>query len=359
MKCNRTPEALASGTYVPFLRPQGKDLLLLVWILCALFCPAISAQDRVLVGAGTAMPIFSTWAQEYSAHGGGTVSYQPMSTSEGLRLIAGTQDEFGKSDFAAGEMLLEDDEARVGARLLEIPVVIVGIVPVYNVPGLNRELRFNGDLLAKIFLGHVKSWNAPEIARLNPGVSLPAMPITVIIRGDGKGSNYIFTSFLSRQSPEFRSRIGRTASPKWPVGIKAERSVDMTDAVKTKPGAIGYVELQYAKNLSYGLMQNSAGHFVKASPETMSAACAATEAPKWDRFSASLLDAAGAESYPITSFSWLYVRKASSDSVRRAALLRLVRWMVTEGQRTASHEGYPELPKELQAKLLERVAALH
>src|SRR5436305_12883760 len=164
--------------------------------------------------------------------------------------------------------------------LVQIPVLLVAVVPVYNVPG-GGELRFSGKILAQIYLGAIKNWNDPAISRLNPDVTLPDLPIEVFHREEGRGTRYIFTDFLSRKSPEFRSQVGKSASPKWPVGTTAKRSVDMVEKVKATPGAIGYVERSFAirASVAYGSVQNSSGNFVKADPASMTAACVARRAP--------------------------------------------------------------------------------
>jgi phosphate transport system substrate-binding protein len=239
--------------------------------------------------------------------------------------------------------------------------VLIGIVPIYNLPGVHTELRFSGELLAEIFLGEVKTWNASEIARLNPDASLPSLPIKVIYRPAGKGSNYVFSEFLSKTSSKFRTQIGTSPSPHWPVGAPAERSSDMADKVKSETGSMGYVEAQYAvkANIPHGLVQNAAGKYLKASPETIKAACRAVEAPAWDKFSASLSNAPGADAFPITSFTWLYLRTTTSDPRRATALADLLNWMFTDGQRLASEDGYAELPPPLLAKVKTKASSLH
>jgi phosphate transport system substrate-binding protein len=273
--------------------------------------------------------------------------YLPIGTSEGIKQIA-----HGSGDFGAGEVPLTATERSEG-DLFEVPAVIIGIVPVYNLPGIQRELRFSGDALAEIFLGHVKTWKSPLLAKLNPDVNLPDLPIKVVYRPPGKGSNYVFSEFLSKTSSRFRAEIGISPSPKWPVGVSAERSSDMADRVKNETGSIGYVEAQYAVKASipFGLVLNSAGQFVKASTETMAAACHAAEAPKWDKLSASLTNAPGKDSFPITSFTFLYLKTASSDPKRAAALGDLLNWMFADGQQLAGQEGYTELPEPLLAKV--------
>src|SRR5262249_19186797 len=180
----------------------------------------------------------------------------------------------------AGEVPLSDTE-RSRDKLVAAPSVLIAIVPIYNLPNVHGELRFSGEVLADIFLGQVKNWNAPAIAKLNPNLSLPDLPIKVVQRPAGKGSNYIFSEFLSKSSSRFKSEIGTSPSPKWPVGVSAERSVDMAQKVKSEAGSIGYVEVQYAlqQNISYGSVLNGSGHFVKASDKSITAACAAAESP--------------------------------------------------------------------------------
>jgi phosphate transport system substrate-binding protein len=238
--------------------------------------------------------------------------------------------------------------------------VLIGIVPVYNLPDVHQELRLSGEVLAQIFLGEVKVWNAPQIAKLNPEITLPGLPIQVINRPAGKGSNYVFTDFLSKVSSKFRAQVGITPSPKWPVGEPAERSSDMADKVKSNTGSIGYVEYQYAVkgSISQAAVLNPAGKFVKASTDAIAAACQAAEAPRWNNFSASLTNALGAESFPITSFTWIYLRTPSSDSARTAALGDFLDWIYTDGQQYAVQEGYSALPPPLLAAVRKKVKGL-
>ena len=344
-------------------RSLGRSSVLLVWLTLVVvigFChPHAFAQEAVvLVGSGSSVPapLYNKWAQEYNKRNPGIqMKYVPLGTSEGIKQISQ-----GSGDFGAGEAQLTAVERKTG-NLIELPAVLIGIVPIYNLPGVHAELRFSGELLAEIFLGQVKTWNASQIAKLNPDVSLPSLPIKVIYRPAGKGSNYVFSEFLSKTSSKFRTQIGTSPSPNWPVGSPAERSSDMADKVKSVTGSIGYVEAQYAvkANIPNGMVQNAAGKYVKASPETIKAACQAVEAPAWDKFSASLSSAPGADAFPITSFTWLYLRTTSSDPRRAAALADLLNWMFTDGQRLASEDGYAELPPPLLAKVKTKVSSLH
>jgi phosphate transport system substrate-binding protein len=306
-----------------------------------------NAQNAVvLVGSGSSVPapLYNRWTQEFGKRNPNIqIRYLPVGTSEGIKEIS-----HGSGDFGAGEAQLTDTQRKEG-NLIELPVVLIGIVPIYNLPDVHQELRLSGDVLAAIFLGDVKTWNAPQIVKLNPEVTLPNTPIRVVNRPAGKGSNYVFTDFLSKVSPKFRAQIGVTPSPKWPVGESAERSSDMADRVKKNPGSIGYVEYQYAVkgNIPQAAVLNPGGKFVKASTESITAACRAVEAPRWNGFSASLTNAPGADAFPITSFTWIYLRIKSTDAARAAARGDFLDWIYTEGQQFAFQEGYSELPTPL------------
>ena len=323
--------------------------------LCS--APGHAQNAVILVGSGSTVPapLYSRWTQEYGKRNHNTqMRYLPVGTSEGIKQIAR-----GVGDFAAGEAQLTDKERKEDG-LIELPIVLIAIVPIYNLPDIHQKLQLSGEVLAEIFLGGVKTWNAPQIAKLNPDIALPNLPIQVVNRPAGKGSNYVFTDFLSKMSSKFRAQIGATTSPKWPVGTPAERSSDMADQVKNNPGSIGYVEYQYAVkgNIPQAAVLNSAGKFLTASPESMAAACKAVEAPQWNRFSASLTNAPGAGCFPLTSFTWIYLRTQSADSARAAALGDFLNWIYTDGQQFAVEEGYAELPPPLLAAVRKKVKDL-
>jgi len=333
----------------------GRVKLISITILAGL-CAALFAaepQGVVLVGAGSSvpLPLYRKWADLYNQNNKTVqLQYVPMGTIEGIAQIT-----HGTSDFGAGEVPLTVEERRLG-NLTELPVVLIGIVPIYNLPN-TPNLRLSGDVLAQVYLGHINHWNDPAIVRLNPGMALPNLPIRVIYRPAGKGSNYVFTEYLSKINAKFRDQIGRSASPKWPVGQPAERSSDMADKVKNTTGAIGYVELQYADDnqITHASVQNAAGKFVKATAASITASCVAVEAPGWDKLAASLTNAPGADSYPISSFTWLYVRPSARDQRRTTALVGLLNWAYSDGQSIAIQEGYSDLPKPLVAKVLAKV----
>jgi phosphate transport system substrate-binding protein len=356
-------ELSANGS-VPSVRQErfARSLRLQVWLFSLLtlglgIAPAMAQDAVVIVGSGSSVPapLYTRWTSEYRKHNIHIqMRYLPSGTSEGIKQIA-----HGASDFGAGEAPLSDKEKKEDG-LVELPVVIIGIVPIYNLPDVHQELRLSGEVLAAIFLGDVKMWNAPQIAKLNPDISLPSLPIQVVNRPSGKGSNYVFTDFLSKVSSKFRAQVGTGASPKWPVGDPAERSSDMADKVKSTPGSIGYVEYQYAvkSNIAQAAVLNAAGNFVKASTESIAAACLAAESPQWNKFSASLANTHGDDSFPIASFTWIYLRTKSTDSARAAALANFLDWMYTDGEKFAVQEGYSELPVPLLAAVRDRVKNL-
>jgi len=319
--------------------------------------PASAQNAVVLVGSGSSVPapLYNRWTQEYAKRNSNIqMRYLTVGTTEGIKQMS-----HGAGDFGAGEAQLTEKERKEGG-LIELPVVLVGIVPIYNLPDVHQELRLSGEVLAGIFLGDVKVWNAPQIAKLNPGMDLPNLPIQVVNRPAGKGSNYVFTEFLSKSSSKFRAEVGTTPSPKWPVGTSAERSSDMAEKVKNSPGSIGYVEYQYAVkgSIPQAAVLNPAGKFVKASDKSIVAACEATESPRWNGFSASLTNAPGADSFPITSFTWIYLRSGSSDSSRASALGNLLDWVYSDGQKFAVQEGYAELPEPLLAAVRKKAKDL-
>jgi len=316
-----------------------------------------AAQERVvIVGSGSNVPahLYQAWISEFNKNNShAQVQYVPLGTSESIKEISE-----GSGDFGGGEVALTNEQMHNSkSSLIEIPTVLVGIVPIYNLPG-NPEINFSGDLLAQIYLGSVKTWKDPRIARLNPGVEFPDLAISVVHRSAGKGSNYILTDFLSKANPQFRAEVGKNPSPKWPVGSEANRGEDMVEQVASKPGAVGYVELNFARSsgVGYGRVQNAAGQFVRATPESIAAACAAAESSAGN--AASLANAPGRESYPIASFTWIYVPASAASSARRSALQQFLKWGLQQGQDVARNLGYAPLPDRVVSKAQAAVDSL-
>lgn len=337
------------------LRQMTGVLLALVFAVSLLQTPGFSQNGITLVGSGgsSPLPVFHEWAKQYTKHKSAVhMEYVTLDTDRSITEISK-----GSGDFGGGDIPLTPEQKTRG-NLVELPILIIGVVPVYNLPG-SPQLRFTGDLLAQIYLGHVKKWDAPQIAQLNPNVSLPDLPIKVFYRTPGKGTNYIFSEFLSKSNSEWRTKIGRSTAPNWPVGASAERASDMVDKVAGESGALGFVSLEYAreKGIAAGEVKNPAGKFIQATPETLAAACTAVETPGWNKFAASLTNAPGADSYPLASFSWIYLPATSADLKRRAAMMEMLHWMLGDGQDILL-PGYAPLPAKLLSREIAKIDSL-
>ncbi len=314
----------------------------------------VSAQTIQINGAGATFPypIYSKWFAEYNRiHPNIEINYQPIGSGGGIRQLTNQTVFFGASD---GPMTNEQIYA-AGFPILHLPTVLGGVVPVYNIPGVNGQLRFTGKLLADIFLGKVTTWNDPEIRQLNPGINFPSADITVVHRSDGSGTNYIWCDYLSKISPQFKNTVGVSTSVNWPVGVGGKGNEGVSGLVKQTPGAVGYVELIYAlqNKISYGSVQNSAGKFVLASEETVTNAAAGAAKAMPKDFRVSITNAPGEDTYPISSFTWLLFNTNPKDKQRARIMVDFVKWALTDGQKYAPDLGYAPLPKEVVALELE------
>jgi phosphate transport system substrate-binding protein len=238
--------------------------------------------------------------------------------------------------------------------------VLIAVVIVYNVPGVKQNLRFSGPVLANIYMGKITSWNDPEIAKLNPNANLPHLPIVVLHRTEGKGSSYIFSDYLSKVSPEFKTKIGRSVSPKWPVGKAIGLTPDLLQKTSTTRGAIGYTELNWA--VSAGLktaeIKNAENEFVRPSARTVEAAASALESKMEKDFRVSLVDAPGKDSYPIASFTWFYVPVQYADPARALAVRSYLAWLYGPGQKIAQQQNYATLPESILGKVRAKAATI-
>jgi phosphate transport system substrate-binding protein len=327
-------------------------------VLC--FAPMALTAQADLTGAGATFPfpIYSKWFADY-ARTGVRINYQPIGSGGGIRQLSDGTVDFGASDspMTDGEM-----QKAKGGRVLHVPTVIGAVAIVYNVPGISRPLNLDGSTLSDIFLGKVRKWNDGKIARLNAGVSLPARDILVIHRSDGSGTTYIFTDFLSSASKEWLAGPGRSKEVAWPLGLGGKGNDGVAGQVKQIPGSIGYVELAYARqnNLAYAAIRNAAGAFVAPSVESATAAAegiAAKMSPKSD-YRVSIVNAPGAQAYPITSFTWLLVYQDQTDPIKGKKLVDFMRWALTSGQASAASLDYAPLPKVIADRLVERLGSI-
>jgi phosphate transport system substrate-binding protein len=323
--------------------------------------PAGLAQTQmVLVTTGSTMPepLYVLWGDEYhKVHPETQVRYLAVGTSESAnRVLSGTGGDLGGGDAPIPEKQLK----KATHAAMELPTVLVGIAIFYNVPGATN-IRLSGPVLANIYLGKTTSWSDPEIAKLNPDGKLPDLPIKVLHRTDGKGSNYIFSDFLSKLSPEFRAKVGTSVSPKWPVGTAFSRCQDLLASAAKTSGAIGYAELRCGEKsaLSIARIHNAAGEFVKPSMKSISDVALAMESKMTDDFRVSLTNAPGNESYPIVSFTWFYVPVHPQDLQRSHAVKEYLSWVYASGQEIAQAQGYSPLPPSVLQKVRAKLAALH
>jgi phosphate transport system substrate-binding protein len=318
--------------------------------------PAQGTITLVATGSSLPEPLYVAWGDAYhKAHADVQVRYLPEGTTESaVRILAGNGD-FGGGDAPIPEKQLKDSSHPV----VELPSILIGIAVVYNLPGASG-VRLSGPVLANIFLGKVTSWHDPEIVKLNPDSKLPDVAIKVVHRTDGKGSSYIFSDYLSKVSPEFQTKVGRSVSPKWPVGASFGRTPDLIDAVRKTAGSIGYTELNWAEKsgLPTIAVKNAAGDFVRPNATSIEEAASSLASKMTEDFRISLTNAPGKVSYPIASFTWFYVPVRAADPQRGKAVNDFLNWVYADGQKVAESRGYAALPSSVLQKVKNKVSTL-
>jgi phosphate transport system substrate-binding protein len=311
-----------------------------------------------LTGAGATFPnpIYSKWFDAYARETGVRINYQSIGSGGGIRQFTE-----GTVDFGATDGPMNDQQiAAVQGKVLHVPTVLGAVVATYNLPALGRTpLRFDGPTLADIFLGRITRWNDRRIAQLNPGMKLPAEDILVVHRSDGSGTTYIFTDFLAKVSPDWKQQVGQATSVDWPVGLGGKGNEGVTQQVKQSEGAIGYVEYIYAEsnNLPVAEIRNAAGAFIAPTLKAVSAAAEdATFGPDTD-FRVSITNAAGAEAYPIGSFTWLLIHIGDRRTPKDEAIRAFLAWMLEpRAQRMAADLHYGPLPVKLIELIRQRLS---
>ncbi len=331
---------------------------LLVAAVAAAAVTALPAQKLTGAGSTFGAPLYIRWADAFKKQTGVEINYASVGSGSGIQqFTAGTVD-FGATDGPMNDQMI----AAVHGNVVHIPTVLGGVVLMWNVQALgNQKLRFDGPTIADIYLGKITKWNDPAIARLNPGVKLPNQDIIVVHRSDGSGTSYIFTDYLSKVSPEWKSKVGFGVSPNWPTGLGGKGSEGVTQQVKSVDGAIGYVELIYAlsNNLVFADVKNAAGNFVTPSLQTVSDAAAGAQFPANTDFRVSITNAAGAQSYPISSFTWLLVHKDMTDATKAKALKNFLEWMITpQAAQIASSLQFAPLPAKVVGLIKTRLNTL-
>jgi phosphate transport system substrate-binding protein len=325
-----------------------------------------SKTQARLSGSGSTFikPIMDKWTSEYTKTAGGDINYQGLGSGAGIKNMTDKAVDFGCTDAFMSEKQLENAK-KGGGEIIHVPLAMGAIALAYNVPGVDKEkpLNFTGELLAEIYMGKVTKWNDPKIQELNAGVKLPDKAIAPVHRSDSSGSTSIFTEFLSKHSTDWRADVGAGVVVKWPqgVGVGEDKTAGVAGAITKAEGSIGYVELFYAlqNKIPFGALKNSDGKFIKPSLESVSAAGAglveAKKVPADLRYS--LVDAPGADSYPLSGTTWavLFVNEPAEQGT---ALKAFLSWVLTKGQDYAKGLDYAPLPESLAKLAQEKVSSI-
>ena len=313
-----------------------------------------SARAQMLInGAGATFPapVYQKWFDEYAKVDPSVrINYQPNGSGAGVQAIIAETVDFGASDDPVNDTTL----ATAPRALLHFPTVAGAVVVCYNLPG-NPALKLDGPTLANIYLGTVTKWNDPAIASQNPGATLPDQDIVVVYRTAGSGTTANFTGYLSLVSPDWKAKVGKGKSVKWPTGLGGKGNPGVTGQVKQSPGAIGYIELAYAKqnNLPTADMKNAAGNYITPSVDSVTAAMATAQIP--DDFRFGMLNAPGDQSYPISTATWLLVYQQQKDADKGAKLVQFLKWAYGDGEKLAPSLDYAPLPDALLQRALAKV----
>jgi phosphate transport system substrate-binding protein len=322
-------------------------------LLLAFGLSTTASAQMMINGAGATFPypIYSKWFDEYAKIDPSVrFNYQSIGSGGGQKQILAQTVDFGASD---GPMS-DDNLSKAPGKLLHIPTVAGADVVAYNLPG-NPALKLDADTIAGIFLGEIKKWNDPKIVAPNPGVTLPDQEIVVVHRSDGSGTTYIWTDYLSKISPEWKSKVGANTSVNWPTGIGGKGNEGVAGQIKQTRGALGYVELIYAiqNKMPYAEVKNAAGKFVKPSLESITAAMATAQIP--DDFRFSITNAPGEAAYPVCGATWLLVYEQQKDATKGKKLVEFLKWAQKDGEKMAKDLDYSPLPEALQERVLKRI----
>ena len=323
---------------------------------------ASSSGGTDLTGAGASFPypLYSKWTSEYMAKTGQRINYQGSGSGAGIKQLSEGTVDFGGSD---GPMTDTELAAARHGPVLHIPTTLGAVVVIYNVPGVTQPLRMTPDVIADIFMRKITKWNDPRLAAVNPGVTLPATDILVVHRSDGSGTTYIFTDYLSKVSPTWAAGPGTGKAITWPAGTLGGKGNEGVAAqVQQTQGSIGYVELAYAtqNKLPVALVRNSSGAFIAPTIASITAAAAgvADTLSATSDFRISIVNAPGADAYPISSFSWILLYQNQTDAVKGRKLVDFLKWAVTEGQQHGAARDYAPLPPKLVESIQRKIESV-
>ncbi len=320
------------------------------------------ASAEVLINAAGATfpyPMYSKWFDQYhKLHPEAQINYQSIGSGGGIRQVTEGTVDFGASDGPMNDEQIKQFKEKRGADVLHFPTVLGADVPAYNIAGVATDLNFTPDALAGIFLGKITKWNDPELVKANPNAHLPGNDIVVVHRSDGSGTTYVWVDYLSKVSPEWKTKVGTGTSVNWPVGLGGKGNEGVAGQIRQLPNSIGYVELIYAiqNKISYGRVRNSSGSFVKADLASVTAAAAAKSMP--DDFRVSITDPPGKAAYPIATFTWLLIPDKFSDPEKKKVMVDFLHWMLAQGQASVEALNYAPLPKQVVAKEIKAISKI-
>ena len=302
-----------------------------------------------ITGAGATFPypLYSKWSEEYKNKTGISINYQSIGSGGGIKQIIAKTVDFGASDAPLEFSQLEKE------GLVQFPIVIGGVVPVFNLKDLKSgDIKLTSKILADIFLGKIKKWNAPEIVEINKNIKLPDLEITVVARSDGSGTSFIFTSYLSKVNNEWKDKVGASTSVKWPVGVAGKGNEGVASYVQKLNGAIGYVEYAYAlqNKMSYVTLQNKDGQFVNPDDKTFSAAAANAQWDKAPGYYLLLIDQSGKDSWPITGATFILLNTKKSENT--VEVLKFFNWAYQNGNKMALDLDYVPMPDKVKSKIV-------
>jgi phosphate transport system substrate-binding protein len=323
-----------------------------------------AAKTETLInaaGASFPLPMYSKWFDQYNKlHPDVKINYQSIGSGGGIRQVTEGTVDFGASDGPMTDEQIKQFQDKRHTNILHFPTVLGAVVPVYNTPGVSEELNFTPEALAGIYLGKIKKWNDPELVKANPKSKLPANDIVVVHRAEASGTTYIFVDYLSKVSPEWKSKVGTAAQVNWPVGLGGKGNEGVSGQVQQTPNSIGYVELVYAvqNKMPYGKVKNAAGAFVKAELVSVTAAAAGAAKEIPDDFRVSITNAPGKAAYPISSFTWLLIPAKIEDAAKKKAITDFLHWMLTDGQKMTQALTYAPLPQPVVAKEIKAISKI-
>jgi phosphate transport system substrate-binding protein len=319
---------------------------------------AAVAQDLTGAGATFPDPIYKKWFNDYASKTGVKINYQAIGSGGGIKQLQEHTVDFGASDAP----MTDDELSKAKGPVLHIPTVLGAVVVTYNLPGISKPLNLTGDVIANVFLGKITKWNSPELVALNKGVVLPNKDILVVHRTDGSGTTYIFSDYLSAVSEAWKNGPGRGKELQWPVGLGGAKNDGVMAQVKQTPGAIGYVELAYARQnkLPVATIRNAAGTFVAPSIESITASGAgiAAKLPPTSDFRVSLVNAPGKDVYPISAITFILLYQNQGDAAKGKKLIDFLRWAIHDGQASAASLDYAPLPKNIVTMLDKRLSTV-